>query len=77
MRFVLMAILIILVLSACSAAPFSLAPPVLSQIAPDVPAIPKQIQKQAAKEMQVGKCPALNIVVDTCLITRDEARILK
>ncbi len=69
-----MAILIILLLAGC--APVLFNPQAVRQLAPDVPAIPKQTQKQAAQEIITGQCPALNAVVDSCLLTRDQARIL-
>lgn len=77
MRYVLPLLIIALSLSGCSTAPIKLDKQLISQLAPDVPPIDKQTQKEAAKEIQQGNAPALSKIAGACLITRDEARDLK
>lgn len=63
--------LMITALSGCANIPFSANP-----VAPDVPEIDHKIQDQAADEMESRQCPALNTIINYCLITRDQAREL-
>ena len=64
-------------LAACAPAPGSLTKESLSIASPDVPGVDVTIQKQAAGEMEGGQCPALNMLANVCLVTRDQARALK
>lgn len=68
---------IVIPLTACSGVPFNLDHKTLSAVAPDVPAVSRETQKQAAAEMIGHQCPSLNTIANACLITRDEARLLK
>lgn len=70
-------LLMLVPLTGCNAVPINLDKSTLRLIAPDVPEISITIQRQAAAEMQGGQSPALNYIANTCLATRDEARILK
>ncbi len=74
MRYAISLALTLGLLTACSAVPFNATQKTVAQLAPDVPAISMKIQKQAAAEMKAGKSPAENVILNACLITRDEAR---
>lgn len=69
--------LILVPLGACSIIPFDLTPQTLAAVAPDVPGIPDDVQDKAAAEMASGVAPAENIIINSCLVTRDQARILQ
>lgn len=77
MKFAIALFLIATQLTACAPGLFSLNKKTLSIVAPDVPAIDKDDQKKAAAEMERGQCPALNIIINQCLITRDQSRAMK
>lgn len=76
MKFLLRIILILLVLGGCSQAPINANKRTLAALAPEVPPIPKNIQKEAAGEILAKTCPALNQIINLCLVTRDQARLL-
>lgn len=77
MRFAICLCLTLALLTGCSGIPFDLTPQTLAAVAPDVPGIPDDVQDKAAKEMASGVAPAENQIINACLVTRDEARILK
>lgn len=64
-------------LAACAPVPGKVTKESLALAAPDVPGVDVTIQKQAAGEMEGGQCPALNLLANVCLITRDQARALQ
>jgi hypothetical protein len=76
MRFALCLCLTAVLLSGCSNTPFDLTAQTLAAVAPSVPGIPDDVQDKAAKEMASGVAPAENQVINACLQTRDEARVL-
>lgn len=68
--------LMLAALTACSAVPFSPQDKkTITAIEPTLPIVPAAVQKQAAQEMKAGVAPALNKVVNACLVVVDQARI--
>lgn len=63
-------------LSACAPGVGKITAADIRSIAPDVPAVSKSTQLQAAKEVTGGQCPALAHLAAVALQTRDEARAL-
>lgn len=74
MKYAIGLALMLLPLTACGTVPFNADKKAVASIVPDVPEIPKAVQRNAADEMQSGACPSLNAIANACLITRDEAR---
>jgi hypothetical protein len=70
-------LLMLLPLAACATAPFNLDKTSLALIAPDVPVIDAKVQRQAADEMAKGQCKAENKIINACLLTRDDSRLIK
>lgn len=69
--------MILLPLNACAPVQPSLNADELKIVAPDVPHLTKAQQGMAAIEMQGRACPTLNNIVNQCLRTADETRVIK
>lgn len=69
-----MMLVLTLSLSACGEAHFN--KQALHSVAPEVPVFPRPLQSEAAEELQQKQCHALGVLLSSCLITRDQARLM-
>lgn len=77
MKFVIAPLVMLLALSGCKNTPIDANPATLAALAPDVPQLSHETQDAAVKEIIGGQCESLATIADACLITRDEARLLR